>query len=629
MLREPSYAENTIAVTQNAQVVSQIVQEGHTKSLRFWGILLKSYLRHFPLIILSVLAAAGSTLYLGHALRFMIDTGFAADSWSVRSLVPLGCGVIVLALASFGRFYSVSWLGERIIADIRARLFGHLLKLDPLFYETKPLGDVMSSLTVDTTLLQVLFGTSCAVAIRNCILLIGGLVMMVLISPRLTWIMGLMVPLVAMVLAIYGRYVRQLARQAQTALADVAATSQEALRAIQMVQAFRCERNFESQFSSRSQAALLLAKKRIAARGLMTMIVILLVSVFIGVVIVSGGYAMNDGQLTSGQMASFLFYALIVAGTLGSMGELMGDVQRALGATDRILGILHSAPREEHAAQDSNHMTAKARLSGTIEFEHVFFAYSSRPQTYALEDVSFVIHAGERVAIVGPSGAGKSTLFQLLLRFYDPSRGDLRLDGISFDQCSRSFFREAIGWVPQDPEVLSATIAENIAFGNPSASLEQIQIVARLVHADSFIKSLPNGYNTFVGEKGVCLSGGQRQRLALARALLVNPAVLLLDEATSALDSESESEVQKGLAAAMAGRTSLVIAHRLSTVMDADRILVIDQGRVVASGRHHQLLQSSKLYARLAARQFSPEKEDIDCDGAVSDDQKVIQSVIT
>ncbi|MBI1273268.1 MAG: ATP-binding cassette domain-containing protein [Alphaproteobacteria bacterium] len=561
------------------------------------------YWRQIALASLALIVAAGTVLAIGSVLKAVIDQGLIAGNADMlnQTLLTLMGVIIVLAIATFARFSFVSWIGERVVADLRTAVYGHILRLSPAYFETARTGDILARLTTDTTLLQHVVGSSISMALRNTLLLIGGLVMLAVTSFKLTGMVLLVVPLVIVPIIIFGRKVRALSRISQDRISDINAYADETLHGIKTIQAYTYEDVARENFGKHVLAAVTAAIKRIRARALLTMIVITLVFSAISLILWVGGHDVLNGQISAGQLSAFVFYAVLVAGAVGALSEVIGDVQRAAGAVERIFDLLVTTP---HIKAPENPADLPRPATGHVSFSNVTFAYPSRPDHPTIRGLSLDVKPGEKLAIVGPSGGGKTTLFQLLLRFYDPQQGSISFDDIDLRMTSPAQIRLRIGLVAQDPVIFSANAWDNIAYGMPGASKEKILEAARAAHALEFLEQLPQGLDSFLGEKGVRLSGGQRQRIAIARAILRDPPLLLLDEATSALDAESERYVQEALAKLMEGRTTMIIAHRLATVMNADRIAVIDQGKLVATGTHHELIGQNGLYARLATLQF-------------------------
>ncbi|MEQ8392937.1 MAG: ABC transporter transmembrane domain-containing protein [Thalassospira sp.] len=553
--------------------------------------------------LIALIVASGTVLALGNGLRMLVDDGFADGDGALldRALFVLFAVTLLLAGASYMRFFLVSWIGERVVADIRSAVYRHIIRLDSSFYEVTRTGEVLSRLTTDTTLLQSVIGSSVSIALRNALMFVGGLTMLAITSPKLTALVLLVVPLVVVPIIGYGRRVRRLSRESQDRIADVSAFSEETLNALRTVQAYTHEEIESTRFSGHVEGAFKTAVSRISARALLTAIVIVMVFGAVGTILWIGGHDVLDGTISAGELSAFVFYAVVVAGSVGAISEVIGDLQRAAGAAERLVALLGTEP-EIRAPQ--NPVALPIPHQGNVSFEDVTFHYPARPDRSALEGLSLSVKPGETVALVGPSGAGKTTVFQLLLRFYDPASGVIRVDGVDIRMADPVDVRERIGLVAQDPVIFAASAWENIRYGRPDASDEDVRAAADAAHASEFLDRLPDGFATFLGEKGVRLSGGQRQRIAIARAILRNPSILLLDEATSALDAESEQVVQKALETIMAERTTLVIAHRLATVLHADRIAVIDDGKLVAIGTHQELMESSPLYGRLAKLQF-------------------------
>ncbi len=553
--------------------------------------------------MLALTVAAGTVLGLGQGMRVLIDQGFAGGDTSLldRALLVLLGVIALMAASTYGRFYLVSWIGERVVADIRRAVYDHVLTLSPGFFETTKTGEILSRLTTDTTLLQVVVGSSASIALRNALLFLGGTGMLLITSPKLTGLVALVVPLVVAPIIFFGRRVRKLSRDSQDRIADIGSFVEETLAAIRTVQAFTHEAIDRALFGKRVEEAFDVAIRRVRVRAVMTVIVIVLVFGAVGIILWIGGHDVVAGRLTPGELSAFVIYSVVVAGSVGAISEVIGDLQRAAGATERLFSLL-SVESEIRAPAVPKPLPLPA--AGALSFDAVRFHYPSRPDWAALEGFSLDVKPGERVALVGPSGAGKSTVFQLLLRYYDPQAGSVRLDGLDVRDADPVEVRRRLGLVAQDPVVFSANAWENIRYGRPDASDTEVRAAAEAAHALDFLDALPEGFDTFLGEKGVRLSGGQRQRLAIARAILRDPPVLLLDEATSALDAESERMVQDALDRLMHGRTTLIVAHRLATVLNADRIVVMDQGRVVETGTHGELVAQGGLYARLAALQF-------------------------
>ncbi|MDH0096229.1 ABC transporter transmembrane domain-containing protein [Ectopseudomonas hydrolytica] len=553
--------------------------------------------------LLALLFTAAITLSMGQGIKLLVDQGLATQSPAAlrQSLLLFFVLVLALAFGTYTRFYLVSWLGERVVADIRRRVFDHLIELHPGFYESNRSSEIQSRLTADTTLLQSVIGSSLSMALRNLIMLVGGSVLLVVTNPKLSGIVLAALPLVVAPILLFGRRVRALSRQSQDRVADVGSYVGEVLGQVKTVQAYNHQDEDKRRFGLSAEAAFAVARKRVAQRAWLITVVIVLVLGAVGVMLWVGGMDVIAGRISGGELAAFVFYALIVGSSFGTLSEVIGELQRAAGAAERI-GELLRARSQIVAPAQPQHLAQPVR--GRIELQGVRFAYPSRPDSYAIDGIDLQVAAGETLALVGPSGAGKSTLFDLLLRFFDPQAGRILIDGVPIDQLDPRELRACFALVSQNPALFFGTVEDNIRYGRLDASQTEVEAAARAAHAHEFIERLPQGYQTHLGEAGLGLSGGQRQRLAIARALLADAPILLLDEATSALDAESEHLIQQALPALMSGRTTLVIAHRLATVKQAERIAVIERGRLAAIGSHAQLLAGSPLYARLAQLQF-------------------------
>lgn len=577
--------------------------KGDLRQLLQLTALLKPYKTIIVIAMLSLLVAAGGVLLLGQGLRAVIDQGLAPADPQQLNTAMLGfiAVVLVMAIATYVRFFCVSWLGERVIADLRRKVFGHLLTLSPQFYETMRTGEAVSRLSSDTTILETVVGSSLSMALRSGVMMIGGLVLLMFTSIKLTLIVLLGVPLVMGPILIFGRKVRKLAKDAQDKLGDASAFIDESLHEIRTVQANVAEAHTQNAFNQFVEAVFNSAKARIRARALLIAGVIFLAFGAIGFILWTGGHDVISGNISAGELSAFVFYAVIVASAVGTISEVIGDLQRAAGATERLLQILNTEPVIRIPAQPQS---LSQPVRGELQFSNVQFFYPSRADVPALDQFTLHIKPGERVALVGPSGAGKTTVFQLLMRFYDPQAGRIAIDGIAIDELLPQTLREQMALVPQDPVIFATTVRENVRFARPDASDAEVGEALRAAYALEFVEKMPDGLDSQLGERGVKLSGGQRQRLAIARAILADRPVLLLDEATSALDAESERQVQLALDHLMKGRTSLVIAHRLATVRHVDRIVLMDNGKLLAQGTHDELVADNPLYARLAALQF-------------------------
>ncbi|WP_209005005.1 ABC transporter transmembrane domain-containing protein [Pannonibacter phragmitetus] len=586
--------------------------EARRRSLRPLAQLLPYVLRYRWMVagaMAALFAAASVTLVLPVAVRRMIDNGFTAgDPALVNSYFLMLIGVAAaLALASSCRYFLVMWIGERIVADVRADVFAHLTALSPAFYDSARSGEILSRLTADTTQIKSAFGASASIAMRNLVMFIGAVSLMVFTSPRLSVIVLAAIPVIVLPLIGFGRSVRKRSRRAQDTLAGASAFASEMLGAIRALQAFTSESVAAGKFRKAVEEAFGAARSAMGARAVLTGFAIFIIASSVVAVLWIGAGDVFEGRMTGGELGQFLLYSILAAGALGELSQVWGEISQAAGAAERLGEILRIEPVIKAPAHPKP-LPSPAR--GEVSFEGVSFAYGHTGGGPVVREVTLDVKAGETVAIVGPSGAGKSTLFHLLMRFYDPVAGRVCLDGVDLRDVSPQALRSRIALVPQDTVVFGTTAAENIAYGRPGASLEEIHAAARAARAHDFISAMPQGYDTVIGERGVTLSGGQRQRIAIARAILKDAPVLLLDEATSALDAESEVQVQKALEQLMQGRTTLVIAHRLATVLKADRIIVMEEGRIVEMGRHADLVAEGGLYARLARLQFDASRED-------------------
>ncbi|MCX7244996.1 MAG: ABC transporter transmembrane domain-containing protein [Burkholderiales bacterium] len=588
-------------------------------SIRHWlkdYQVIRQYRLQWILAIGFVFVAAGATLAVPIAFRQLIDTGLTSQEIH-REFIYLLVIALVLALGTALRFYFMSWLGERVVADMRERVFKNVLRQSPSYFETLQSGEVLSRLTSDTTLIQTLVGTSISLALRSAVMAIGGIGMMLATSP---WLAGMMVGLLlftVLPLWAFGRRVRKMSRASQDKVADASAIAGEILSAMPTVQAFVREPYEQKRYRAAVELAFAVAKERIKVRSMLTALAITLAFSVIVFVLWVGALQVGSGQITIGQLTQFVLYAALVSGSIGALSEVWGDLQRASGATERLVELIQAKPAiafDHHGIDDSaNRLKQQMEVIGAladtqteaIQFADVSFSYPSRPTFLALDHLNLTIPKGQSYALVGPSGAGKSTIFSLLLRFYEPQNGTITIFGRALEQWPIDELRHLIAIVPQEPLIFANSALENIRYGRLNATDDEVIAAAKMAYADEFISALPEGYHSFLGERGVRLSGGQKQRISIARAILKNPFILLLDEATASLDAESERAVQKALNALLPGKTALIIAHRLATVLRADRIIVIDEGRIVEQGTHIELLEKNGLYARLAKLQFT------------------------
>ena len=586
---------------------SSIVPEKEKKSKNL-GILLEllQFIKPYKLKVIAALVAliftASLTLTVGHGVRILIDQGFAQASLqqlgeAIRFIVLI---TILIAIGTFFRFYLVSSVGERVSADIRLSVFNHVITLHPSYFETNGSGDIMSRITTYTTLLQSIIGSSFSMAMRSALMCVGAIIMLFATNIKLTLIVLASVPFILVPILVYGRRVRALSRQSQDSMADVGSYAGEAIEHIKTVQSYSYEHQERISFSAELEKAYEIGRQRVKQRAILIAGVIAIVFCAISGMLWVGGSDVINGNMSAGDLGAFVFYAIMVASSLATISEVLGELQRAAGATERLIEILQ-VESEITSPQQSRPATS---LAAEVAFNDVEFHYPSRPDQSAISELNLTAHEGKVLALVGPSGAGKTTLFELLQRFYDPQSGSVTLGGIDIREFEPQELRQQMALVPQQPALFSHDVFHNIRYGNPDATDEQVIEAAKKAHAHEFITKLPEGYQSFLGERGVRLSGGQRQRIAIARAILKDPQILLLDEATSALDSESEHHVQQALDELMQGRTTIIIAHRLSTIQHADQIAVLENGRVVDVGNHTSLLHSSKLYKRLVDLQF-------------------------
>jgi len=593
-------------MTQSSQP-SAAQRRSSTRLLASTSVFLKPYLTQIVLASVALVFTAALTLGLIQFVRLIVDRGFAAGSTESLNSAILGFLVVAIlqAVGTFARFYWVSWLGERVTADIRIAVYRHIVNLHPGYFEDNLSGEIQSRITTDTTLIQSVIGSSASIALRNLLMMLGGTLFLFITNPKLTSVVLICIPLVIGPIMFFGRKVRRLSRDSQDEIANVGAYVGESIQQIKTVQAYNQQARSEGVFSRHVESAFVVAKNRIFMRSILITLVMTLVFAALAVMIWVGGQDVISGRMSAGELTAFVAYAVIVATAVGAISQVISELQRAAGAMERLIELLE-AESLITAPDEPCELTGEFR--GQLDFAAVSFAYPSRPETLALNEVTLSLRPGESLALVGPSGAGKSTLLDLVLRFYDPQSGGVSLDGVNIRQLAPTQLRSHIAIVSQQPALFTGSVLDNIRFGRPDASLDEVKRAAEAAFADEFIEALPEAYDSYLGEAGVRLSGGQRQRLAIARAILNDPEILLLDEATSALDAESERKVQLALEKLMAGRTTLVIAHRLATVKNVDRIAVLEAGKLIATGTHGSLLQDCELYAHLAELQFGKEE---------------------
>ncbi|XQW83804.1 ABC transporter transmembrane domain-containing protein [Thalassotalea piscium] len=595
---------STTKVNHSAGLSAEpITQQSSFNSLKPIFHFIRPYKLMVVLALVALILTAGVSLSLGQGVKMVIDNGFVAGSAEqLESAVLVMIGLIfLLAIGTFSRFYLMSWLGERVTADIRKAVFEKIVVLHPSYFEENRSGEITSRLTTDTTLLQSIIGSSLSMALRSSLTLVGGLIMLLVTNVKLTLIVLVCVPIVLMPMFIFGKRVRSLAASSQDAIADIGSYAGEVIQNIKVVQSYTHEKSEYTAFGSEVEAAFAVAKSRIKQRSFLIAAAIFLIFSAISAMLWVGGNDVLAGRITGGELGAFVFYSVMVAMSVATVAEVYGELQRAAGSAQRLLQLL----RVKSVINESEHLQSLNAETGiSIAFKQVDFFYPSRPDSMALNHININVEQGQVVAIVGPSGAGKTTLFEMLQRFYDPQNGSISLNQVDIRELSLEELRRTMGMVPQNPVLFSANVFHNIRYGNPDATDTEVIEAAKKAHAHEFIMQLPEGYDSFLGEQGVRLSGGQKQRIAIARAILKNPKILLLDEATSALDSESEHHVQAALNKLMQDRTTLIIAHRLSTVMHADKIVVMDNGQVVNTGTHQSLLAEDALYKRLCELQF-------------------------
>lgn len=588
-----------------------VISPNHRKALKLVIEFISPYRRAVIGALIALVITAGITLGLGQGLRILVDQGLATQSPEnlAKAIGLFFILVLGLAFGSFARFYLVSWIGERVVADIRKKVFNHLIDLHPGFFEQNRALEIQSRFTADTTVLQSVIGSTVSIALRNTLMLIGGLILLFVTNAKLAAIILLGFPLVIAPILFFGRRVRQLSRLSQDRVADVGSYVGENLSQIKTVQAFNHQPHDRRFFSEVSEKAFDIARERIRQRAWLTTLAISLVMGAVGIVIWIGGLDVIHGRISPGELAAFVFYSLLVGVAAGAISEVIGELQRAAGSAARLFELLQTEPA---FVREGENRSFAGPVTGEITIKHLGFSYPGRQAQPAIADLSLHIRPGETLALVGPSGAGKSTLFDLLLHFYQPDAGQILIDGVDTADLSLDALRRCFALVPQNPALFHGTVADNIRYARPDAEQSEVEQAARIAHADEFIQALPQGYDTPLGDAGLGLSGGQKQRLAIARALLADAPILLLDEATSALDAQSEHLIQQAMPALTAGRTTLVIAHRLATVRDADRIAVLEQGRLLAVGSHDELMRDNELYRRLASLQFRDEAADTD-----------------
>ena len=578
---------------------SEKIQKQDLRILLKLSSFIKPYKKIATIAFIALIVTSLSFLLFGQGIKLFIDEGIYTLQNS--QLIIIAVVLITLVIGTFFRFYFVSWIGERVSNDVRLAVFNHLLTLHPHYFEMNRSGEINARLTTDTTLLQSIFGFSISMALSSVLLFFGGLVMMLITNLKLALIVLITVPIILLPMAIYGRRLRALSRKSQDTVADIGTYAGEIVQNIKVVQSFTREPEESIAFKNEVEKAFNAAKRRIMQSSLLIAAAMILVFTGLGAMIWFGAKDVTNGDISAGELASFVFYAIMVARSVAVISEIYGQLQRAAGATERLLELLSEESQIKPPSQAID-------LPGgplSLNFKNVSFSYPSRPDEKALEEISFKVDKGETIAIVGLSGSGKTTIFELIQRFYDPSNGSIEVGEVNIISLNPVKLRANIGVVPQQPTLFSADVSHNISYGNPLANLQQIKAAAKEAFALDFIEKLPEGFDSYLGEQGVRLSGGQRQRIAIARAILKDPSILLLDEATSALDANSEQKVQEALKRLMQGRTTLIIAHRLATIMHADRILLIDNGRLVAEGTHQKLLSESELYKRLCELQFN------------------------